>query len=335
MVFSVVIPAFNCEKTIAQTVQSICDVKIDDMEVIIVDDGSRDHTREVCKRIMEKYPCVRYFYQENAGVSAARNYGISQAIGKFILFWDSDDKADTRLLRKCMLNAQEKDADMLIFGMIFRRKYKGKVIQIEKKQCENEVLLSKAGYSNYLAKLFDINYLSSSCNKILKKEICNRVLFNTKKKSFEDFLFILECFNVCETVYLMPDTAYIYDIESTYPKSTRAKSIDDFDKYMYEFQKAVVSLERTLNAHLVEMRNRIGRVYEWLLSEKIKQSNYWEIKRFDTKKMKVSLFGEPHDIQMRINRLFFKKKYRILRAVCLYYSFRSVIVLKAKYYLSD
>ena len=115
----------------------------EDIEIIIVDDGSTDNTSNECKSLAGQYPLVRYYYQDNQGVSAARNFGISKAIGNFILFWDSDDKADTELLKKCMLTAKEKNADMLIFGMSFRNIYKGRTFQIEYLQCEKEERINR------------------------------------------------------------------------------------------------------------------------------------------------------------------------------------------------
>ena len=73
MDFSVIIPAYNCESSIAKTVESICDVQIEEMEIIIVDDGSTDNTSNECRSLAEQYQHVKYYYQENQGVSAARN----------------------------------------------------------------------------------------------------------------------------------------------------------------------------------------------------------------------------------------------------------------------
>ena len=104
MDFSVIIPAYNCESSIAKTVKSICDVQIEEMEIIIVDDGSTDNTSNECKSLAGQYPFVKYYYRDNQGVSAARNFGISKAIGNFILFWDSDDKADTSKINSIFIS---------------------------------------------------------------------------------------------------------------------------------------------------------------------------------------------------------------------------------------
>ncbi len=85
---SIIIPTFNCGAFISEALESVFAQTFTAYEVIVVDDGSTDHTREVINRYEEK---VRYIYQENRGVSAARNTGIKNARGRFIAFLDADD----------------------------------------------------------------------------------------------------------------------------------------------------------------------------------------------------------------------------------------------------
>lgn len=84
---SVIIPAFNRAQYIGRAIESAIDQSFDDHEIIVVDDGSTDETAAVVAR----YPSVRYLYQANAGIGAARNCGIQAARGRFLTFLDSDD----------------------------------------------------------------------------------------------------------------------------------------------------------------------------------------------------------------------------------------------------
>ena len=86
---SVIIPAYNAGQCIGRAIESVLGQSYSDYEIILVDDGSTDETGEVVKRYGDK---VRYIYQENAGVSAARNTGISAAKGQWIAFLDADDE---------------------------------------------------------------------------------------------------------------------------------------------------------------------------------------------------------------------------------------------------
>lgn len=90
--YSVIVPVYKAENTIRQCIKSIVEQPFSDMcEIITVNDGSPDSSDKICRELADKYPQVKYFYKENGGVSSARNYGLSQATGKYILFVDSDD----------------------------------------------------------------------------------------------------------------------------------------------------------------------------------------------------------------------------------------------------
>lgn len=84
---SVIIPAYNAEKYLEQTLRSVLDQTLSDIEVIVVDDGSADGTPDIVSR----FPSVRYHRQANAGVSAARNAGIRLAAADYVAFLDADD----------------------------------------------------------------------------------------------------------------------------------------------------------------------------------------------------------------------------------------------------
>lgn len=86
---SVNIPAYNDEKYIAETVQSVINQTYQDWELIIIDDGSKDKTGEIVKSFTD--PRIKYFYQENRGIGAARNSAIEKSSGEYIAFLDHDD----------------------------------------------------------------------------------------------------------------------------------------------------------------------------------------------------------------------------------------------------
>ncbi len=87
--FSVVVPLYNCEKTISRVLQSILNQTLSDFELILVNDGSIDSTEEIV--LKNDDPRIRYFKKENGGVSSARNYGIINSTGQYLAFCDSDD----------------------------------------------------------------------------------------------------------------------------------------------------------------------------------------------------------------------------------------------------
>src|SRR5690349_2852214 len=88
---SVVIPTFNRAYCIAQTIDSALAQTHENIEVLVVDDGSKDNTAELIAEKYKREPRVRYLPQKNQGVAAARNYGLSAARGEYIALLDSDD----------------------------------------------------------------------------------------------------------------------------------------------------------------------------------------------------------------------------------------------------
>ncbi len=90
--FSVVIPAYNSGKYLSEAIESVLSQTFQDWELLIVDDGSTDNTKNIIEGYTKRYPQkVKYFYQKNAGTSAARNRGIKAAKGEWIAFLDADD----------------------------------------------------------------------------------------------------------------------------------------------------------------------------------------------------------------------------------------------------
>ena len=92
MFFSIIIPSYNRASFIKETIDSILKQTFQDWECIVVDDGSRDNTKDVVHTIIQEDSRVRYVFQENAERSTARNNGVKHALGKYICFLDSDDQ---------------------------------------------------------------------------------------------------------------------------------------------------------------------------------------------------------------------------------------------------
>lgn len=115
MKFSVIVPAYNSEKYIEQTLDCLLSQTERDIEVIVVNDGSSDLTADILSRYSEKDSRVVPVNQVNAGVSAARNNGIERAVGEYIIFIDSDDLLSVDALEKLYSALKSTDADLAIF----------------------------------------------------------------------------------------------------------------------------------------------------------------------------------------------------------------------------
>lgn len=118
--FSVIIPIYKVEEYLAETIDSVIEQTIgfeENIQVILVNDGSPDNSEKICLEYVEKYPeNIKYVYQENAGVSAARNNGINYIEGKYVNFLDSDDKWEADVFEKAWDMFEEND-DIDIIGV--------------------------------------------------------------------------------------------------------------------------------------------------------------------------------------------------------------------------
>ena len=88
---SLIIPVYNVEKYLKNCVDSVIKQNYEDMEIILVDDGSKDNSPRICDEYSEKYDFINVIHQKNGGASVARNTGIDAATGKYLMFIDSDD----------------------------------------------------------------------------------------------------------------------------------------------------------------------------------------------------------------------------------------------------
>jgi len=103
---SIIIPTYNRSKLLTETVDSVLNQSLSDLEVLIVDDGSTDETRSVVKQIRDKR--VRYFYKENKGIGSARNLGLLHCCGEYVSFLDDDDLWPENYLATMVSNLERK-----------------------------------------------------------------------------------------------------------------------------------------------------------------------------------------------------------------------------------
>ena len=115
---SVIVPVYNVERYLPVCLESIVQQHLSDYEVIMVDDGSTDGSRAICDEFAEHYPEFRVIHKENGGVAAARNRGIEEAKGEYILFLDSDDFLVPDAIKPLLELAKENELDVLGFSYL-------------------------------------------------------------------------------------------------------------------------------------------------------------------------------------------------------------------------
>ena len=110
---SIVVPVYNAEATLNQCLESICQQDFNNFEVLLIDDGSIDGSRKMCEGYVQRDERFKYFYKSNGGVSSARQCGLEQAQGKYLIFVDSDNWVEMTFLSKLHSQAEITDADIV------------------------------------------------------------------------------------------------------------------------------------------------------------------------------------------------------------------------------
>ena len=203
---SVVIPAYNAEEYLAGCLEATVSQTYSNIEILIVDNGSEDSTMDICKEYADRDGRIRTFSVLKRGVSAARNCGIDNSTGKYIVFFDSDDRPERDLI-ECYLKAMDewenKTVALVACGMfydnIFYRNVLDKISILESQSgfIEGENYLLKRNYAAVLAWLKLFNFVT---NKIYSNEVIKHhgIRFDEYVNIGEDLKFNLDYLNKCE-----------------------------------------------------------------------------------------------------------------------------------------
>lgn len=269
MLVSLVIPAYNCAGTIYSTVESVIKSGLEDYELILVDDGSTDETAQLCDTLSAKYTNARCIHQNNTGVSGARNRGIREAEGEFILFFDSDDTVDPGAFSGIREILQKEKPDMLLFGMSFDYYSGGKLYRRDPMVCDRTGSFEKEQWMPMVDSLYRCNYLSPVWNKFIRRDLIleSDLRFSETMHLMEDCLFTLQCLEHCERIYLLPKALYRYrQPEDEGNAARRLRRISSLVEYMEHFSILPD-----------EWRQLANSIYYMLLHLKVRASDVKEI----------------------------------------------------------
>lgn len=210
---SIIIPAYNCEHFISKCLDSIFNQNVSSIEVIVVDDGSKDKTSNILDDYSNREERLKVFHVQNGGPSRARNVGLSHALGEWVLFVDADDWVDIDILSK--LDLQKQKADITFFG--FKKWYNDGAIEDCKPQ-NFDYTENKTEIQFQLERLFNNKweFFGYSVNKLFKREIIEKygVRFAENLHNREDEVFVLNfCQHIssCRTVSFSPYNYRILD----------------------------------------------------------------------------------------------------------------------------
>ena len=228
---TVIVPVYNTSKHLKKCIDSILTQIDENNEILLINDGSTDNSEEILKEYEENNPeIIRYYKKENAGIADTRNFGISKAKGKYILFVDSDDYIKDNLIKE-LRPYMEKDIDLIKFKLE-RVNEKGEVIQ----NVDGPVFEQVTGEEAFNRLAFSDVLLDSPCVYSFKKELFIKDNFKFKVGTeHEDFglvpIIILKAKNVVSINF------YGYCYVQSSNSITRNKN---YEKTLKKFNDALV-----------------------------------------------------------------------------------------------
>lgn len=206
MKFSVVIPVYKVEKYLDECVQSVVQQTYSNLEIILVDDGSPDRCGAMCDAWAERDPRIRVIHQENGGLSAARNTGICNATGDYVLFLDSDDWWEKNTVLETLAKQLEKTpVDVLSFN--YRKSFDGKA----QPTYFPEALKSSDQIETLEQIVKQDRWINGACNKALSRNMLtqNELYFRLGITS-EDIDWTLRVALVAETFAFANVCVFVY-----------------------------------------------------------------------------------------------------------------------------
>lgn len=198
---SIIIPIYNAGDKLNRMLSSLAKQSYINYEILLIDDGSTDQTAEICRQANCSDKRINYYFQENAGVSSARNLGLEKAKGEFVTFLDADDEIDNNYLQ--VLVEACKDADIAVCDVVCEDE-NGK--ELNRFTLPKQILTQRDAL-DYILQRRGIN--SGPCAKIFKKEVIDSIQF-PMLKAYEDILFVVKVFYNAARVAVVNSTAYHY-----------------------------------------------------------------------------------------------------------------------------
>lgn len=220
MKVSVIVPVYNVEEYLPKCLDSLVNQTLEDIEIIVVNDGSTDNSQKIIDQYTQKYPQIISLTKENGGLGDARNHGVDQAKGEFLAFVDSDDYISPNMMEEMYDLAKNNNAQIALCN-IQKVNEKGEVTQIIKSipNISGAVKL-KDNFSIF----GDLSYFA--CNKIFDRKLFNQKRFQ-KGMHFEDIELIPKLVLDSETLVFTQSIHYNYfERSGSITKTHNEKGLD-------------------------------------------------------------------------------------------------------------
>lgn len=239
-IFSIILPVYNTRDLVEAAIRSVLDQSETDIEVIVIDDGSTDDSATICDRLRQEDTRLRLFRKSNEGQGVARNLGLTHAVGRYILFLDSDDVMLPGLLARVRTEFEETAADVVCFGLAFH--------DLQDRPVATRAVrhrLVQEGAAIFEDAMLDRNFMTAPWSKAYRRELleAHGIRFPALR-AYEDALFGRHvAFHAARAVYIED---ILYHALTRAGSTSRALSTRNFGT-----AAELIAEERRLFEHLI------------------------------------------------------------------------------------
>ncbi|MEQ8154256.1 MAG: glycosyltransferase [Clostridiaceae bacterium] len=239
---SIIVPVYNSEKYLGECLDTIINQRYTDLEIILIDDGSADRSREIIKDYMARDSRIKAFFQKNSGVSAARNSGIKNSTGDYITFVDSDDWLELNLYEEIIQKIEENNCDAGLYSYTRELKACVKMDEVlpfssdellDRERIHKDLILNLISYEDETKE----SIMGAIWRCVFKAELIkgNNILFDREMHYAEDLIFCLNAFKKCNSIYILNKPLYHYRLSGT--SVTSEYKSDHFERQLFVYNK--------------------------------------------------------------------------------------------------
>lgn len=282
---SIVIPVYNGENYIEECINSITNQDYKNIEIIIVNDGSKDNSKNIAEKLRRKDKRIIIIDQENAGVSTARNNGIATAKGEYITFIDVDDYISRDYISYYYKLLKENNAEIALTP--FPRKFNEKTKKLEEQEISDYVEIWSG--EETAAQMLYYNIVIAPWNKMISMKLINEngIKFNPKLSFGEGFNFSVDCFQRAKRVAVGHKKVYHYRVDN--PNSVMTK-------LSLKLITGSIEAQKTIKENLVNKNKQ--------MLDACKYANW-------------HTYCDCYNTIVGSNKIkYFKKEYKMLKKVC-------------------
>ena len=313
---SVIVPVYNVAQYLEKSIASIQQQTYKNLEIILVDDGATDESGRLCEQIAEQDERVLVYHKENEGLSQARNDGLKQAHGDYVIFIDSDDYIHPEMIASLYQQLIKEDADVSSCGVM------NVYANSESPQTENKDDYFVCDTETFLREyLIGEKIPGTICNKLIKKEIATQLSF-PKGLIYEDAYYHFDLIKVAKKYVVNTKPYYYYfhrgDSITTKPYTEKDLAyIDIYQKFYTEIVKEYPNLTEVAFF-------RLAYAHFFILDKMLLDDNFKEFKDYP----RIYGYLKKHAFAIFKNTIF--RKGRRISALALFVNVRLYRILLFK-----